>query len=682
MSISHITDKLILSPSPSQWKISQASPKSTLSSSSTVDPSKDILRSLFLSLSPPFSPNRTRDAIKYLQEDGGYASRSIDDEEQALKDAVLGRLVAAIYAEALDTLLSEAINSEIEAQWWADLERSRLRVAYHLVQTLPLRFSNLFEDVLHVLHSNSQPISFSAFKPSSIRGLLNRDTWRPISITASMFPHLRTHPSVVPPPLAPLGKYLHSSSLLLSSTSPSNIIASACRSLWHALSLAARYTLHYITLPLQLTSQEVHVKRLELERIRDERAEALGELASKHEHISRALRKDLDERAAFLQVVDQVLVGQQRVDAATLGSSMSLLDALVTTSSRVLPIHTSLHKEDLRTYSLLRPSRFVRIWPGLLLLPPLTLYAIQRISASQDTLLSLAKEAWKTMKGFWRGWLVEPLADIAKTVRTGGEDSIIVQKGSINADLESLERMALSLARDKLNYSPAQLGDLSNKLRFGDLTPILQIYEEDIKSPVRSTVSGTLLRSAFIQVQKAKVDVDQALAGIDKLLKSQELTFAFVGVAPALSLVYVMGGIMGKLIASSSSHVGGGRTRRTAAWLTMRRIERLLITQPRTRKHEHPHTHVKGEQHDTKGTKGAIPPLTTGLLLLSVSSLRQYAETRLPLRSRLREGFLEDVGDLEDPRLGREEKLRVVERMWRSWGQALGWERLAVEVSS
>ena len=36
--------------------------------------------------------------------------------------------------------------------------------------------------------------------------------------------------------------------------------------------------------------------------------------------------------------------------------------------------------------------------------------------------------------------------------------------------------------------------------------------------------------------------------------------------------------------------------------------------------------------------------------------------------------FLEDVGDLEDPTLGRVEKLRVVERMWRSWGAVLGWE--------
>jgi nuclear-control-of-ATPase protein 2 len=65
--------------------------------------------------------------------------------------------------------------------------------------------------------------------------------------------------------------------------------------------------------------------------------------------------------------------------------------------------------------------------------------------------------------------------------------------------------MALSLASDKLGYNPTQLEDLSNKLRVGDLTPILQIYEEDIRSPVRSAVFGTLLRSAFIQVQKAKV---------------------------------------------------------------------------------------------------------------------------------------------------------------------------------
>jgi nuclear-control-of-ATPase protein 2 len=65
--------------------------------------------------------------------------------------------------------------------------------------------------------------------------------------------------------------------------------------------------------------------------------------------------------------------------------------------------------------------------------------------------------------------------------------------------------MTLALARDTLGYDAEQLRALSEKVRAGDLTPVLQIYEEDIKSPLRSAIAGTLLRSVFIQVQKAKV---------------------------------------------------------------------------------------------------------------------------------------------------------------------------------
>jgi len=297
---------------------------------------------------------------------------------------------------------------------------------------LPHRISHLFKDVLRILHSHKQPISFSAFRPSSIRRLLQRDSGGPDSITARIFPHLRTHPSIVPPPLAPLWNFSYSS---YPHPTSFNIITSAYQSLLHTSSLIAQYLLHYITLPLQLTSQEIHSKRLGLERVRDERAEALGELTSKHDDLSRTLRMDLDKRATFLQAMNEVLVGQH-VDMAQFGNSTSLLDTLATTSSRVLPIHVSLHKEDLRTHSLLRPNRLIRLWPRLLILPPLMLYAIQRINASQDTLLSLAKDTWETVKGFWRSWLVEPLTDMVRTVRTGGEDSIIVQKGSIEADLQ------------------------------------------------------------------------------------------------------------------------------------------------------------------------------------------------------------------------------------------------------
>ncbi len=102
-----------------------------------------------------------------------------------------------------------------------------------------------------------------------------------------------------------------------------------------------------------------------------------------------------------------------------------------------------------------------------------------------------------------------------------------------------------------------------------------------------------------------------------------------------------------------------------------RRLERLLVAQPSSHHHRaHP---VPSMQKSAV----SVSPLTSGLVLLSVTHLRQYAETTLPAHSRLREGFLEDVADLEDPSLGRSEKLRVLDRMWRSWGEPLGWNRVA-----
>jgi nuclear-control-of-ATPase protein 2 len=78
---------------------------------------------------------------------------------------------------------------------------------------------------------------------------------------------------------------------------------------------------------------------------------------------------------------------------------------------------------------------------------------------------------------------------------------------------------------------------------------------------------------------------------------------------------------------------------------------------------------------DTPSQK--VEPLTTGLLLISMTRLRTYAEAHLPPNSRLRQGFLEDVGDLEDADVGREDKVRIVERMWRCWSKTLGWRDIA-----
>lgn len=73
-------------------------------------------------------------AIQALDEQQAQAT-AYDPDTQALIRAILGKLVVAVYAEALDGSLLQAGEIEAEADWWADIERSRTKVALYLIQS-------------------------------------------------------------------------------------------------------------------------------------------------------------------------------------------------------------------------------------------------------------------------------------------------------------------------------------------------------------------------------------------------------------------------------------------------------------------------------------------------------------------------------------------------------------------
>ncbi|KAF7337697.1 hypothetical protein MSAN_02243200 [Mycena sanguinolenta] len=608
-----------------------------------VSESTETLRSLLGSLKPPVSQSAVDEALKYLARAGGNAlvnTEHTSEQEKVLKSAVVHQVAVGLYARSLDIYLNEAMEIELEAEWWANVERSGISVAWFLLQStmefllqdffndsitaLPSRLSRALRTIVDALRAHRLPLRLSSFTPSTLFRLLPSTAFRPSAVTTSLFPHLEHEPTLT--------------SVVW--TRPSLDPSRCLQTIWSA-----------IFLPLDLAREECRYKRKKLEILMNQRAEQLGHLAQlRVATTSDAFPKSL---------------------AVSIGGGSSLqqddIQHVQYISSSLLPSHIAEHTNAIRQFQ--RPSRLSLIWPKLLFIPPLALYALRSLYVSRASIAQIGRDAKETAAGFMKNSLIDPLKEVLKTVRTGGEDGVIVRKEGVAADLSSLERMTLSLARDHLHYDSAQLEALSKQIRVGDLTPVLQLYEEDIKTPVKSALTGTLLRSLFIQVQKAKVDIDQALAGIDKLLKSQELTFAFVGLAPALVIVTLVGSYLSHLWhearGGGPSRFGGRLKRRTRAWAAMRRIERLLVSQPRV--------------GDTTSPSTSLSPLTTGLLLVSVTRLRAFAEHSLPSGSRLREGFLGDVGDLEDPAMPREEKLRVIERMWRSWGGVLGWHYIAAE---
>ena len=77
-------------------------------------------------------------SLNTISDDG--ITEEKDEEEVALEDAIVRKLTVAIYADALDTYLAQAIEVEAEAEWWASVETSKLAVAFFFLQSTALHF--------------------------------------------------------------------------------------------------------------------------------------------------------------------------------------------------------------------------------------------------------------------------------------------------------------------------------------------------------------------------------------------------------------------------------------------------------------------------------------------------------------------------------------------------------------
>jgi hypothetical protein len=93
---------------------------------------KQRLQNSLLELHPPTNEQSVLAALVLLRD---TAAPSGDPEEESLKQAVLGRVVLGVYADALQAFLDQATEAETEAEWWDNIERSRYELAWYLLQS-------------------------------------------------------------------------------------------------------------------------------------------------------------------------------------------------------------------------------------------------------------------------------------------------------------------------------------------------------------------------------------------------------------------------------------------------------------------------------------------------------------------------------------------------------------------
>jgi len=144
------------------------------------------------------------------------------------------------------------------------------------------------------------------------------------------------------------------------------------------------------------------------------------------------------ERANDLHFKWAAQFGDSLTVAETHDESLSSQDSNLIQDLRILTTSLSRnrgsHASDLT--KLQRPSRLTLIWPKLVLVPPIALYAISWAYASRADLSELLEEAKETVHGFIVGWLLEPLKGVVNTVRANPDEGVIISKEGVAADLQ------------------------------------------------------------------------------------------------------------------------------------------------------------------------------------------------------------------------------------------------------
>lgn len=144
-------------------------------------------------------------------------------------------------------------------------------------------------------------------------------------------------------------------------------------------------------------------------------------------------------------------------------------------------------------------------------------------------------------------------------------------------------------------------------------------------------------------------------------------SFAFVGVAPSMVLLYALGKFGGNLLLTTSPNRSTVAYRRRVSQ-ALRNIDRILTSSLDSQLSDSD----EQKKHKGKGKKGneRLDDLSLGLLLVELMTLREFGNSKrgFPSGDRsVRESFLEDVQDLEEPSKGLKSRLRTFHRLNRGY---------------
>ncbi|KAH8430364.1 NCA2 family protein [Aspergillus melleus] len=482
-----------------------------------------------LSVTSKTHPVLQADRIAALLSAIPYAALEPDDPSNPLSahTADLLWLLAAKAAvqtsgAVLNVLLEQIIKLNGEISYWEDVLSSRFNIGFYTLQTLPVR----------VWHKTSSAFIASAHEDITSSPAPLRETW--------------------------MGFY--------------NSVRGCLRQPWQFLPKTMLLS------PLLASRSGIYRKRDSLREMKDLNAVGIGILMKEciSQHITREYVDDRlsghfdglwrDEVSRSVALMASFLEQPQEKNNPQLRKNLIsetdesiasrqlhrgahhacqppavVIERLRHIHENLLPKHLTLSARTITNSG--RPPRIVRYWLPITVAIFSTSTVFKFLADRHREIIRWVVDIGSTTVQFWNNWVVHPIQRLIRTIRHDENSEIaLMSRNSLEADRASLERMVVDFTLDQRE---SQIGNpdintnaITEKVREGDLTPVLRAYEKDLRNPFIGTIKGDLVRALLIQIQKTKVDVEIAIGGIDSLLKSQELVFGFVGLTPGIMVSY------------------------------------------------------------------------------------------------------------------------------------------------
>jgi nuclear control of ATPase protein 2 len=216
----------------------------------------------------------------------------------------------------------------------------------------------------------------------------------------------------------------------------------------------------------------------------------------------------------------------------------------------------------------------------------------------------------------------------------------------------TIATMMSELAERKYNDNPDKLNNAKLAIKNLDTEWMLTEHQETTANPWTSLVTGDLIQSLMIQLQKLKLEIDEEMLQMDKLVKANEINLQLAATFP---LVFLWGGI---IQAFKSFYRWLQRRRfqtlygRKQPWLhaaaQLRRISRIL------------NTLYEDDDQD-------LSPQDQGYYLYGLKKIHEIASHELTGGDRRQ--LLEDLTDLRSETLSSKQKLLVIDRIYRNFPQ-------------